>query len=354
MKTILFILIICYCHEATVFAFSRLSIENQIDNRWGWGKPEDPNLPIKCYGGDLSESLKSGVNDMVIVKQNDGTLKSTPLQARIGKLSNWRTMFKSRKGRKAKIYVNNVRVLPDAKIILSSTGAVYINEKSRSPTCSFTSNELKQITLNEGLNEALLVVDDLKIELPFSIYLLNQGNRLVITDVDGTITTSDFKGFIGGNMGIDVHHANVVEFLDKVSKNGYTVIYLSARPVSIDEFTRDYLFDNLQNTDGGYSLPMSPLFMSPITVKAAISADPSIMKIATLHSLLDLFDLKQDDVFGAYGNTNPDTESYLNVGINDQRIFSINKKSEMINVATGTETSYLLHARNINTLYPKF
>ena len=61
------------------------------------GSTNDPNLPDRCYGGDLSESLKSGANDMVIVPQTDGTLKSTPLQVRVGKLSNWRTIFKSRK-----------------------------------------------------------------------------------------------------------------------------------------------------------------------------------------------------------------------------------------------------------------
>ena len=39
------------------------------------GSTTDPNLPDRCYGGDLSESLKSGANDVVIVPQTDGTLK---------------------------------------------------------------------------------------------------------------------------------------------------------------------------------------------------------------------------------------------------------------------------------------
>ena len=83
-----------------------------------FGTLHDPKLPNLCYGGDLSESLKSGINDIVIVRQSDGSLKSTPLQARVGKLSNWKTVFKSREGKLAKIYVNNVRALVFAHVTL--------------------------------------------------------------------------------------------------------------------------------------------------------------------------------------------------------------------------------------------
>ena len=90
MKPFLYLLIVqVFCH-VDVYAFTLSSI---------FGSTDDPQLPAKCYGHDLSESLKSGINDIVVVKQSNGTLKSTPFQARVGKLTNMKTLFKSRKGK---------------------------------------------------------------------------------------------------------------------------------------------------------------------------------------------------------------------------------------------------------------
>ena len=48
-----------------------------------------------------SESLKSGANDVVVVRQDDGHLLSTPFVVMVGKFSNWRTIIRSRQGRQA-------------------------------------------------------------------------------------------------------------------------------------------------------------------------------------------------------------------------------------------------------------
>ena len=320
------------------------------------GTLHDPKLPSKCYGGDLSESLKSGVNDVIVVRQSDGTLKSTPLQARVGKLSGWRTLFKSREGKKAKLYVNNIRSLSEQNLILSDSGSVFIHQWRSVARCSFTNDEIQTMALNEGINEALLVVEDLDIELTFKIHLLSQDNRLVITDIDGTITSSDVSGFIGGSIGVDVTHSGVVEFFDKVSSNGYIVVYLTARPMLFDSVTREYVFNTLQNIDSptfvSYSMPRGPLFLSPISAEAALTADAEVMKLSTLKSILDLFNLKQDVVAGAYGNKNSDTEAYLNSGIRGGRIFLINEDSQILNVETGNNSSYKLQALQIDKYYP--
>ena len=154
---------------ATVFGFSLSNI---------FGTVNDPELPKECYGNDISESLKSGINDVIVVKQTDGhTLNSTAFQARIGKLSNWRTLLKSRTGKLAKLYVNNVRAIQDAAIVLGDSGAAYIQrKKSSEPTCSFTESELREMRLHEGQNTALLAVDDFDLTIPFSIYLLKHDN----------------------------------------------------------------------------------------------------------------------------------------------------------------------------------
>lgn len=224
----------------------------------------------------------------------------------------------------------------------------------------FTNEEMQEITINEGTNDAILVVEDLDIQLKFKIHVYTQNDRLVITDIDGTITTSDIKGFLVGNVGVDVHHEGVVEFFNKVSFNGYNVLYLTARPVAFDTMTREYVFETLQKVDGSlpdfvrYSMPNGPLFMSPISAKAAITADADVMKLKTLKCILSLFDLKQDVVLGAYGNKNTDTEAYLKSGIRGERVFLINENSKLLNVATGNVSSYKIQAEAINRYYPKW
>ena len=179
-----------------------------------------------------------------------------------------------------------------------------------------------------------------------------------MTDIDGTITKSNLRGIILGSIGRDVHHPKVVEFFDKVSHNGYTVIYLTGRPLNLRKLTNKYLFRHLQNVEEGYarySMPKGPVFLSPYSAMEGIKnrGNENVEKLATLRSLLDLFDLKQDVVVGAYGNAETDDKAYLASGISDRKIFKLNEESEMTNLATGDVTSYASQARAVNKLYPK-
>ena len=135
--------------------------------------------------------------------------------------------------------------------------------------------------------------------------------RLIFTDIDGTITKSDVKGFLQGSLenylpsvkGLrfksEVHHEGVVEFFNKAADNGYTIIYLTARPIDFDSQTRKYLFNSLQDRDGGYSLPESALFsgakvnVEECGVNERVSYNPSIVKSSTIQTIIDLFDLKE-------------------------------------------------------------
>ena len=178
---------------------------------------------------DSAEALSSGANDIVAVKQADGSFQSTALEVKVGKTTNWKTMFRSREGKKAKIKVNDTFVLENTELEIVDSGDVFIMRPDQST--KFTSKELKDMNLKNGRNEAVLIVKDLDIEIPFAIYLLNQKDRLVITDVDGTITTSNTIGYICGSFGYDVHHDGAVELFEKFNTLGYIMIYLSARPL---------------------------------------------------------------------------------------------------------------------------
>ena len=311
----------------------------------------------KCYANDDSESWYSGANDILVVKQSDGSLKSTPLQLRVGKLTNFWTTLKSREGKKGRFFVNNNEVLAHDTIefILGKSGEVMIyNKTTGSISCVLYNQELKRMKLRKGRNNARLIFDDLGHEQTLNIYLFDQHTQLVITDIDGTITKSDFKGLLAKLFEYDHHHDGVIELFDAISKNGYVLIYISAISQCADELTKKYLFKQLQNV-GGYSLPRSPLFMSPVTWhEALLLQDKATNKLSTLRSITDLFDLKENVIVGAYGNKATDTKAYLNAGIDPNKIFCVNEDGNMIDVATETSTSYFRHFRNVSDMYPKY
>ena len=53
--------------------------------------------------------------------------------------------------------------------------------------------ELQELNLQPGVNLAKYVVEDMDIVLEFNVFLYEEDDKLVITDIDGTITKSDIK-----------------------------------------------------------------------------------------------------------------------------------------------------------------
>ena len=76
---------------------------------------------------------------------------------------------------------------------------------------------------------------------------MDQDDKLVVTDVDGTITETDVRGRIFPEFGFKVNHDGVVKLFDNVVRNGYTMIYLTARSMAEDTDTREYLFEVCNN-----------------------------------------------------------------------------------------------------------
>ena len=83
---------------------------------------------------------------------------------------------------------------------------------------------------------------ELKILFHFSVFLFNSTDKLIISDVDGTITKSDikvkmesqnptifFQGHVLPKLGMSAHHTGVVELFHKLDQRGYKIIYLTAR-----------------------------------------------------------------------------------------------------------------------------
>ena len=64
------------------------------------------------------------------------------------------------------------------------------------------------------------------------IFLWSYNDKVVISDIDGTITKSDVLGQILPVMGRDWSQTGVTGLFSKIKQNGYNFIYLSARAIS--------------------------------------------------------------------------------------------------------------------------
>jgi phosphatidate phosphatase LPIN len=73
------------------------------------------------------------------------------------------------------------------------------------------------------------VAKALGITLNFRVFLFATTDRLVVTDIDGTITDHEVRGHVLPRLGINADREQVVELFHRVADAGYKLIYLTAR-----------------------------------------------------------------------------------------------------------------------------
>lgn len=148
------------------------------------------------------------------------------------------------------------------------------------------------------------------------VYLWNYDDKIIISDIDGTITKSDVLGHILPRIGRDWAQSGVANLFTKIKENGYKMLYLSARAIGQAEGTREYLKSVRQ---GELYLPDGPLLLSPTSLLSAfhrevIEKKPEEFKISCLKDIQALF--PHNPFYAGFGNK-------INVSI---LIFEINKK----------------------------
>ncbi|XP_014674610.1 PREDICTED: phosphatidate phosphatase LPIN2-like isoform X2 [Priapulus caudatus] len=162
-----------------------------------------------------------------------------------------------------------------------------------------------------------------------TIYLWNYDDKLVISDVDGTITKSDVLGHVLPYIGKDWAQSGVTQLFNAITENGYKFVYLSARAIGQFKGTKDYLKSIKQ---GDVSLPDGPLLLNPSSLLSAlhrevIERNPEKFKIQCLRDIKALF--PTNPFYAGYGNRINDTWAYRTVGVPTPRIFTINPKGEL-------------------------
>ena len=218
-------------------------------------------------------------------------------------------------------------------------------------TLRLTSEQLASLNLEKGGNEV-----EFSVTTQFQgttrarcyIYLWHHTDKVVISDIDGTITKSDVLGQFLPMVGRDWAQSGVAELFSKIRANGYHIMYLSARAIGQASMTKEYLESVRQ---GEVYLPEGPVFLNPDSLihafkREVIDKNPEEFKIRCLKDIQNLFEGK-NPFFAGYGNkpnvsAKPqgyssafkhsffqDAYAYRNVGIPVSRIFTINPAGEL-------------------------
>ncbi|XP_050933356.1 phosphatidate phosphatase LPIN1 isoform X2 [Lates calcarifer] len=211
-------------------------------------------------------------------------------------------------------------------------------------TLRLTSEQLASLQLKEGPNDVVFSVTTQyqgTCRCHGTIYLWSWDDKIIISDIDGTITRSDTLGHILPTLGKDWTHQGIARLYHRVSLNGYKFMYCSARAIGMADMTRGYLH---WVNERGTMLPMGPVLLSPSSLFSALHREviekkPEKFKIECLSDIKHLFYPNTEPFYAAFGNRATDVYSYKEVGVPLNRIFTVNPKGELIQEHAKTNIS---------------
>ncbi|CRG99895.1 HAD superfamily protein, putative [Plasmodium relictum] len=221
-----------------------------------------------------------------------------------------------------------------------------------------TSEQLQSLNLKEGANTiTFLVTSSLQgtKSINGTIYLWKKNAKIVISDVDGTITRSTVLGHLMPIVGKDWSHVGVSQLFNKINNNGYHILYLTARAIGQADSTREYLF-RLKKNDNN-KLPDGPLILSPDRLfpsfkREVIDKKPYIFKIAALRDIRNLFPLNHNPFYAAFGNTESDHRAYISVGVPEAKVFIIDNRGIVHHVNSTYAKTYETMSEITEHMFP--
>lgn len=227
-------------------------------------------------------------------------------------------------------------------------------------TTRLSSDQIKKLNLNMGANEIKYSVTTAlqgTTRIVSYIFLWNYDDKIIVSDIDGTITKSDVWGQVLPIFGRDWTQAGVADLFTAIERNKYKFMYLSARAIGQSQITRNLLKKINQD---GFTLPDGPLLVTPTSLftafqKEVIEKKPEEFKIRCLKDIQSLFDNGYNPYYAGYGNKTSDVRSYRTVGIPESRIFTINPAGEVKHEVSATfQSSYSKLCDYVDLIFPPF
>ncbi|CAB0033125.1 unnamed protein product [Trichogramma brassicae] len=221
-----------------------------------------------------------------------------------------------------------------------------------------TSEQIESLNLKDGVNEVVFSVTTAyqgTTRCKCHIYKWRWDDKIVISDIDGTITRSDVLGHLLPIVGKDWAQIGVAQLFTKIKENGYKLLYLSSRAIGQARVTREYLKSIKQ---GNLSLPDGPLLLNPTSLLSAfhrevIEKKPEEFKSSCLNDIRKLFPSDCEPFYAGYGNRINDVWAYRAVGVPSTRIFTINHRGELKHELTNTfQSSYSNQTYIVDHYFP--
>ncbi|XP_030105837.1 phosphatidate phosphatase LPIN2 isoform X3 [Mus musculus] len=247
----------------------------------------------------------------------------------------------------------SIKVDPITVETLSHCGTASYKKSLR-----LSSDQIAKLKLHDGPNDVVFSITTQyqgTCRCAGTIYLWNWNDKVIISDIDGTITKSDALGQILPQLGKDWTHQGIARLYHSINENGYKFLYCSARAIGMADMTRGYLH---WVNDKGTILPRGPLMLSPSSLFSAfhrevIEKKPEKFKIECLNDIKNLFAPSRQPFYAAFGNRPNDVYAYTQVGVPDCRIFTVNPKGELIQERTkGNKSSYHRLSELVEHVFP--
>ncbi|NWI82370.1 LPIN1 phosphatase, partial [Dryoscopus gambensis] len=198
-----------------------------------------------------------------------------------------------------------------------------------------TSDQLKSLKLKNGPNDVTFSVTTQyqgTCRCEGTIYLWNWDDKVVISDIDGTITRSDTLGHILPTLGKDWTHQGIAKLYHKVSQVVTVAgILLAKLDLTWSHAGMEPKTDGM-NLFGGVPFLSTSLFY---LFREVIEKKPEKFKVQCLTDIKNLFYPNTEPFYAAFG----DVYSYKQVGVSLNRIFTVNPKGELIQEHAKTNIS---------------
>ncbi|CAO3587512.1 unnamed protein product [Absidia cylindrospora] len=240
---------------------------------------------------------------------------------------------------------------------LVSDSAIFPKRRNFAKTLRLTSEQLKSLPLKKGVNTISFSVTSSyqgTATCVAKLFLWDSSIKVVISDIDGTITKSDALGHVFTMIGKDWTHNGVAKLYTDIHHNGYQFLYLTSRAIGQADYTRDYLKGVIQND---YQLPDGPVLMSPDRLftsfhREVIIRKPEMFKMGCLRDVLRLFG-NQNPFYAGFGNRITDGVSYRSVDVPTSRIFTIDPHGELkLELLLGFKSSYVDLNGLVDQMFP--
>ena len=234
--------------------------------------------------------------------------------------------------------------------------------KNKNKHCSLfpTKEQIKKMDLNKGKNEICFAIETylggVQI-IKSNIYFWPHDIKMILWDIDGTVTKSDILGVILPRIGINWNHEGVIELINKMNENGYKIVYLTARAIFQSVATHEFLGKIEEN---GKKLPNGPIIMDPDGIfssfkKGIIQKQQYLIKILSLIEIKNLFGNKDNNqpFYAGFGNKETDAIAYRYLGIPMKNIFIINTSSNIVQLGEKEKTTYPKLTESCEEYFPK-